>query len=256
MKTVFGALALTALVTAAPLSAQRLSNPDSEFVSTTSKKAWHATVERTDRGHIIGNPDAEAHLIIFTSYACEGCHKFAFRGDPELDYALLAPGILSVEIRQRINHPVDLPMGLLSQCGAAEKFKVNHSMLMRHQKKWREDWSNAGGFARTAWSRDTRSGRSALVSTLKLDEMMARRRGYSRMDLTSCLNDRKAIASLRANAAADTAEFDLPVDEKGYAVPHFVMDGELLKGVNSWEDLYPILAERFKPKPDSDLESE
>lgn len=256
MKAIFSAIAVAAMGTALPASAQNLSNPDSDFVSTASKKAWHAAVERTDRGHIIGNPDAEAHLIIFTSFACEGCHTFAFRGDPELDYALLAPGLLSVEIRQRINHPVDLPMSLLSQCGAPEKFKVNHSMFMRYQPKWRERWESAGAFARTSWSRDTPAARAGLSNSLRLSDMMARQRGYSRMDLQRCLSDRKAIAALRANSAADNAEFGLPTDPQGYGVPHFALDGELLAGVNSWDGLYKILAERFRPKPASELESE
>ncbi|MCK0127915.1 thioredoxin domain-containing protein [Erythrobacter sp. F6033] len=251
MKAIFSAMALALIAAPAIAQENQLSNPDSDYVDTTSKKAWHATVERTERGHLIGNPDAEAQLIIFTSYACEGCHTFAFRGDPELDYALLAPGLLSVEIRQRINHPVDLPMSLLSQCGAPEKFKVNHSMFMRHQKKWREVWGNSGGFARTAWSRDTPAARAGLVSGLRLDDILARRRGYSRMDLNRCLTDRKAIAALRANSEADAQDFDLPTDPEGFAVPHFALDGELLQGVNSWDGLYEILAERFKPKPKS-----
>ncbi|TRD12248.1 protein-disulfide isomerase [Erythrobacter insulae] len=257
MKAVFSALALAALSVSAlsvSATAQNLSKPDSEFKGTANNKAWHATVKRTDRGHIIGNPDAKSHLIVFTSYACEGCHTFAFRGDPELDYALIAPGLLSVEIRQRINHPVDMPMSLLSRCGAPEKFKVNHAMFMRYQPKWQERWENAGAFARQAWSRDTHAARSGLSNTLRLNEMMDRRRGYSQMDLQRCLTDRTAIATLRANSAADTTEFGLPGGKLGFAVPHFVLDGELLEGVNSWAELYPILANRFKPEPEADFQ--
>lgn len=256
MKAIISALALAVSFAVAPAAAQNLSNPDSEFKDTASNKAWHAVVERTERGHIIGNPDAEAHLIIFTSYACEGCYQFAFRGDPELDYALLAPGLLSVEIRQRIHHPVDLPLALLAQCGEPDKFKVNHSMLMREQTRWKDSWDRASGYNRSIWSRNTAAARSGIVSGLGFDDMMARRRGYSRMDLNSCLTDRKAIAALHANSAADASEFDLPTDDEGFAVPHFVLDGELLEGVNSWDGVYDILSERFKPKPDSDLESQ
>ena len=64
IKAVTGALALAGTVIAAPLSAQLLSNPDSAFKDNTSRKAWHATVERTESGWLIGNPDAETRLIL------------------------------------------------------------------------------------------------------------------------------------------------------------------------------------------------
>ncbi len=252
MRVLIGALALAAVGLATPAGAQDLENVLSDFIDNGSKKAWHADVERTQRGHLIGNPDADAQLIMFTSYACEGCHTFTFRGDPELDLALLAPGILSVEIRQRLNHPVDLPIALLSRCGAPEKFKVNHAMFLRQQPDWMERWNTSSSFARASWSRNTPAARTGLVSTLDFDDMMARRRGYSRMDLNRCLNDRKAIAEIRANAAADTSEFSLPTDAEGYSKPHFALNGRLLKGVHDWDALYKVLSARFEPKPDEE----
>lgn len=252
MKALFGAVALAALTCAPALAAQELKNPLSDFVDNTSNKAWHATVERTPRGYLIGNPDAKARLIMFTSYACEGCHEFAFKGDPELDIALLAPGLLSLEIRQRFNHPADLPLSLLASCGEPAKFKVNHAIFMRDRARWMERWNSASAFSRANWSRDNAAARSSLVNALGFDDMMARRRGYSRMDLQRCLTDRRAIAQARGNAAADTQEFALPTDPQGYSRPHFVLDGEKLEGVHDWDTLYPILRERFKPSRSGD----
>ena len=246
---VLGSIASVALCAALPASAQQrergLANPDSEFVDTTSKRAWHAVVEKTERGYLIGNPDAEAKLIIFTSYACEGCHDFAFKGDPELDIALLAPGLMSVEIRQRLHHPADMPLALLASCGEPKKFKINHAMFMRDQKRWRESWQSASAYNRGMWSRGTAAAHTSLVSSLDFDDMMARRRGYSRMDLTRCLTDRKAILSLRRGHAADSAEFGLP--EEPLDKPYFALDGVLLEGIRDWDALYPLLEERFKP---------
>ena len=247
MKATIGAAALAALAAGTSLAAQGLQDPRSSFIDTTSKKAWHATVERTERGYRIGNPDAEAELIMFVSYACEGCFDFAFKGDPELDLALLAPGLLNLEIRQRLNHPVDLPLSLLAGCGEPAKFKVNHAMFMRAQKDWMGRWQGASAFNREYWSRDTQNGRASMVSALDFDDMMARRRGFSRMDLNRCLTDRQAIARLRANAAADTREFALPSDAEGHSRPYFVLDGRLLEGVHDWDALYEVLSGRFKP---------
>ncbi|QFT78350.1 hypothetical protein FIU90_12440 [Erythrobacter sp. THAF29] len=245
-------MALGALALTAPLVAQDLEDMGSAFKDTTSRKAWHATVEKTPRGYLIGNPDAEAHLIMFTSYSCEGCYDFAFKGDPELDIALLAPGHLSLEIRPRFGHPVDLPLTLLATCGETRKFKVNHAMLMRDQKRWRNRWNMASQFNRSNWVRGDHSARTRLVRALDFDDMMARRRGYSRMDLTTCLANRRAIARLRANAAADDEEFDLPTDPTGFSRPHFVLDGVKLEGVHDWDALYPIIEQRFRPSSNSD----
>ena len=247
MRALIGALAFAAFGLTTPAGAQDLENVLSDFVDNRGKKAWHADVERTERGHLIGNPDADAELIMFTSYACEGCHRFTFRGDPELDLALLAPGILSVEIRQRLNHPVDLPLALLTRCGPPEKFKVNHAMFLRQQPDWLGRWQNASSFNRDRWSRNDMGARTSLVSALDFDDLMARRRGYSRMDLNRCLNDRAAIADIRADAAADNAEFGLPTDAEGYSKPHFVLNGTLLKGVHDWDALYKVLSNQFKP---------
>lgn len=247
-----GAVTGAALAASVPVAAQDLSNPDSDFVDTTSNKAWHAVVEKTKRGYLIGNPKADARLIMFTSYGCIGCHEFTFKGDPELDYALLAPGILSIEIRLRFNHPADMPLTLLAGCGKPARFKVNHAMFIRDQKRWMESWSRASGYNRDIWSRDTMAARNGLVSSLGFTDLMARRRGYSRMDLNTCLSDQREIARLRANAASDNAEFGLPTDAEGYAKPHFVLDGERLEGVRDWDGLYPVLRDRFKPVSQSD----
>jgi hypothetical protein len=247
-RAISSVLAIAAFAVANPLAAQSLENPDSAFKDMTSGKAWHATVERTERGFLIGNPDAETRLVIFTSYGCKGCHEFSFRGYPELDLALLAPGLLSLEIRTRLDHPVDLPLALLAACGEPSKFKVNHAMFVRDHKRWRERWDNASAFNRSHWKGSGDAARTSLVSALDFENMMARRRGYSRMDLNRCLNDRKAIDRLKANAAADEQEFDLTALPNGDPGPHFVLDGEVLAGVHDWDALYPILRDHFRPK--------
>ena len=249
MMAIFAALAALA---AAPAPPQDLKNPDSDFVDTTAKKAWHSTIEKTPRGWLIGNPRAKARLIMFTGYACKGCGEFAYRGDPELDLALLAPGILSLEIRPRFHHPADMPLALLAGCGAPAKFKANRAMFMHDQPRWMAAWSSASDYNRASWARDTSAARNGLISTLDFDDMMARQRGYSRMDLNNCIGNTREIARLRANAAADDEEFGLATDDAGHARPYFALDGELLEGVRDWDALYPVFKARFKPVPKSD----
>ena len=76
-----------------------LSHPFSAFGGDGRRASWHAEVERTARGHRIGNPDAEAHLIEFMNYTCRDCARFAREGEGALDLALLAPGHMTLEVR-------------------------------------------------------------------------------------------------------------------------------------------------------------
>jgi protein-disulfide isomerase len=95
-------------VLAAPAAGQEreqdLSNPDSDFVDTTPKKAWQAEIESTERGFLIGNPDAEARLTEFISYTCPHCADFAREAGPPMDLVLVAPGRLGVEVRSFIRN--------------------------------------------------------------------------------------------------------------------------------------------------------
>ena len=123
-------------------------------------------------------------------------------------------------------------------------------MFMRDQKRWMERWNSASAYNRAIWSRGYTSSRTSLASALDFDDMMAKRRGYSRMDLNLCLNSRGTILGLQESATADNQEFGLPTDAEGFSKPHFALDGKLLEGVHDWDALYPVL--HFRPVPEND----
>jgi len=218
----------------------QLKDPPSAFMVDKRRASWHAEVVATERGFMIGNPDAEASLIEWISYTCGGCATFARQGESALDLALLAPGHMNVEIRPVIRNAVDLTVSLLVQCGGADGFKDRHRMYLLQQKTWIEKLQNAPQSQKVAWSSGDKTARLSAASALDLDDMLANT-GISRRDITTCLSDDGAALKLVQNGAADRAEFTVP------KTPSFALDGAFLADVHSWPALYPVIAERFKP---------
>ncbi len=223
----------------------QLANPRSSFAGT-GGGAWHANVERTERGHIIGNPQAEASLIEFISYTCGHCASFEREGGGALDLAVLAPGHMTVEIRSVIRNPVDLTISMLVACGPADRFKDRHRMFLARQTDWMQKAMDAPQSQRASWASGNRTARISMAAALDLDDMLAER-GTSRADITRCLSDDALARTLVQNGQSNADEFAYT------GTPSFALDGELLDGVHSWSSLYPVLEERFRP--DTEQES-
>lgn len=245
MKTrIFGAIAAAALL-ALPATAQQSSNGSladtpSAFVPNKSGGAWHAEVERTERGFRIGKPDAEAELIEFISYTCPACRRFAEQGEAALDMAVLAPGEGSLEVRPVIRNAIDLTVSLLVQCGGADGFKDRHRMFMLGQDEWLAKAQSAPQSQQAIWARGDRASRMNLARALDFDDMLIER-GMSRPQVDGCINDDQAALALVRNSNADRTEFGVK------ATPSFALDGELVANVHDWRGLYSVLSARFAP---------
>lgn len=249
------ACATAALALAAPLGAQSqvptapeqdLSNPDSAFVDNFQPGSWQAVIARTERGHLIGNPRAEAQLIEFVSYTCGHCAAFTREGEPALDIALLQPGKLAFEVRPVIRNAIDLTISLMAQCGDPAGFKDRHRMFMVTQAEWMEKAASAPQSQQAAWARGDKASRMNAANALGLAQMLAQR-GQSRTEIDACVMDDAAARLLLDNNRADYAEFAVQ------GTPSFALDGKLLDEVHSWGALYPVLTARFAPAPEDGI---
>lgn len=220
-----------------------LSRPASSLPpSQQSRSNWPATIARTARGHLIGNPEAETRLIEFISYTCPHCADFAARGEPALELTVLAPGKVSLEVRPVIRNGIDLAVTLLAQCGDPAGFKARHSALMLGQAEWLGKARNAPATQQQIWLRGDKAGRTNAAAALGLTAMLARR-GQSQAELDACVADDAAARALVDNGLADKGETGIA------STPSFALDGNLLEGVHNWEALYPVLSARLTAKP-------
>ena len=234
------AAALTLATGTATAQSQDLSRPGSSFSPKPNPGNWGATIARTERGHLIGNPEAETKLIEFISYTCPHCADFTARGEPPLEIVLLQPGKITLEVRPRIRNGVDLAVTLLAQCGDPAGFKGRHQALMLSQAIWLGKARNAPVSQQEIWQRGDKAGRMNAASALGLTAMLAAR-GQSQAELDGCVSNDAAAKKLLANNDADGAEFGVN------GTPSFALDGKLLPEVHSWEALYPVLSAKFAP---------
>ncbi|MBA4050482.1 MAG: protein-disulfide isomerase [Erythrobacter sp.] len=222
-------------------AAQDLSRPDSSFGPKPKAGNWQNSVERTERGHLIGNPEAETRLVEFISYTCPHCADFAARGEPALDVVLLGPGKITVEVRPVIRNGLDLAVTLLANCGDPAQFKARHRTLILAQADWLGKAQAAPKTQQAIWQRGDKAGRQNAASALGLTAMLAAK-GQSKAELDACIANDAAAQKLLQNDEADGKEFGVN------STPSFAMDGKLLANVHSWEALYPLLRDRFTAK--------
>lgn len=215
------------LLAAAPLSAVVAQN-------------WNVTYEETDRGHRVGNPQADAKLITFVSYSCPHCANFEKQSDAALRAGYIQSGKVSVEVRHVIRNPVDLAAALATECGPEDKFWDNHRAMMRAQPKWLETVREAGPAQTQRWMSGPLPRRMRnIAADLDFYELMEGR-GYSVAELDHCLSDEAAARSLAERAEADNAAFDIP------GTPSFAVNGTMLDGVHSWPGLRQALDSRVQ----------
>ncbi|MEM9312012.1 MAG: thioredoxin domain-containing protein [Pseudomonadota bacterium] len=235
-----GAAALAATV---PSAAQELENPKSAFADTLPPQAWVSVVERTERGHRIGKPEAEAQLIEFISYTCGHCASFAKQSDGTLDLAAIGPGYVAVEVRPVIRNYLDLVVTILAQCGGPEGFKDRHRAFLYTQNEWLQKAINAPQSQQAIWARGDAEARLNAARALDLDDSLIQR-GLTAPQVNACLADDAVAQRIVAHDRADRAEFGIT------GTPTFALNGKTLEGVHDWPALSTTLQEEFRPEPD------
>jgi len=182
------AAAVLALAIGPAGAQQSLSNPDSAFVPQDNPGNWQTTITRTPRGHLIGNPKADAQMIEFVSYTCGHCAQFTAHGEPALELALLMPGKMALEVRPVIRNAIDLTVSLLAACGDPAGFKDRHRAFMLSQDEWLGKARNAPQSQQAIWARGDKAARMNAASALGLGKMLTAR-GQSAGEVNACLMD-------------------------------------------------------------------
>ena len=202
---------------------------------------WNTTVTVTPEGHhVLGNPAAKVRLTQFVSYTCPHCAQFEEQADAQLRLSFVATGKGAVEVRNFVRDPVDLTAALLTNCGPASKFFLNHTAFLRSQDKWIAPLASPSPAQRARWTSGAFAQRTRAIATdFKFYPIMASR-GYTRQQIDQCLAD-EALAN-RLAASTQEAQDKLMVS----GTPSFAIDGDLLAGTHSWAALRAQLAARLQ----------
>lgn len=204
-----------------------------------AKRNWNATITLTPQGtHMLGNPAAKVKLTQFVSYTCPHCASFEQQADGPLRLSFVADGNGAVEVRNFVRDPVDLTVALLTNCGPANKFFLNHTAFLRSQAKWIGPLAAPSPAQRTRWSTGSFAQRTrAIAQDFKFYPIM-QSRGYTAQQIDRCLADEPLAKRLAA--ATDEAQNTLFVT----GTPSFAIDGALLAGTHTWAALKPQLEAR------------
>jgi protein-disulfide isomerase len=197
---------------------------------------WGATVAETPGGgHLIGNPAAKTKLIEFVSYTCPHCAHFEQEASGAIRLAWIQPGKVSVEVRHLVRDPFDLTAAILTNCGAKDKFAQNHALFMLKQDEWIGKIQLALPSQRQRWGSGTMPSRwKAIASDLGFYDMMVGR-GYTRSQIDQCLSNEAAGRAIADKSNAGSEAFGVN------STPSFVLNGKLLDGVHTWEQLQPAV---------------
>ena len=212
------------------------SSPD---LGVSSDANWTGTVTKTDGGHRIGNPDAEAQLIEFMSYTCSHCAQFARTGEGAIKLLYVPSGKVSFEIRHLIRDPIDLTVALAAQCGDTRNFPGNQEALILKHPEWMAKARSMTQAQMSRWQFGRFPTRAqAIASDLDFYEIMERR-GYSRSELDQCLTDEAKAREIANQSQADIQRFAL------HGTPSFFINGEEVEA-HDWTSLQPHLDEFFR----------
>lgn len=201
---------------------------------------WSRTMLRTPAGtNVLGNPQAKVRLTQYVSYTCSECARFQVEADAVLQLAYVPSGRLAIEVHHVIRSPIDLTAAMLANCGAKERFFLNHSALLFGQARWLKPLSGASSVQRARWVHpDLGTRNRSIAADFKLYDLMATR-GYDRQSVERCLTDQAMADRLEAQSkAATTAGVT--------ATPGFAINGKLLSNTHDWAGLRPQLDESLK----------
>jgi len=205
-----------------------------------SKANWNAQVALVPGGgHLRGNPASKVKLIVWLSYTCSRCARFAKESDVELQLGFIALGKVSLEVRHALHDPVDLAVAMLTNCGPPEKFFMNHQLFLQSQARWIAPLAKASPAQRARWTgTDLPASNRAIAADFHFYELMEGR-GYDRVAVNRCLADKALAERLTSQAKVGFAA--------GLrAAPGFMINGIVLNNVQDWAALRPKLAEGMK----------
>ncbi|MBK6800786.1 thioredoxin domain-containing protein [Novosphingobium sp.] len=189
-------------------------------------------VARTaEGGYLIGNPGAPVKVVEFVSYTCPHCAHFHAESATPLQAKYITPAHISLEVRPFLRNAIDVTATLLTNCGPADRFYGNHSLVLQRQAEWLRS-PNPAQLKR--WEHpDFATRTKAMAQDLGLYRLM-QTRGYKPAELDRCLSDRAAAERL-----ADQTE--TAVDRIGVrGTPSFTINGTL-QNFYDWASLRAAL---------------
>jgi protein-disulfide isomerase len=159
---------------------------------------WTQTVSATERGFLMGNPNAPVKLVEYASITCPHCGQFTTEGGAEGIQNYVRSGRVSWEYRPYMIFPTDPGLFALLRCQGPSAFFPLTEQLYADQRNWAtrgQTYLEANQAAVQAMDLQTRA--TTLVRETGTDAFF-RQRGMPESRIKSCLADPNALDQLDA----------------------------------------------------------
>ena len=196
---------------------------------------WTQTVVATERGFLMGNPNAPVKLVEYASITCPHCGEFTTEGGAEGIQNYVRSGRVSWEYRPYMIFPTDPGLFALLRCNGAATFFPLTEQLYADQRNWAmrgQTYLQANEAAVQAMDVQTRA--ATLVRETGVDAFF-RQRGMTQAQINQCLADVRNLQRI-----ADDTEHANQTDAPP-GTPTFYINGTQAQNVGLWTQLEPLL---------------
>jgi protein-disulfide isomerase len=197
---------------------------------------WTQTVSATERGFVMGNPDAPVKLVEYASITCPHCAEFTIDGGAEGIQNYVRSGRVSWEYRPYMIFPTDPGLFALLRCQGASSFFPLTEQLYADQRNWAvrgQTYLEANQAAVQAMDLQNRA--TTLVRETGVDAFF-RQRGMTQAQINQCLTDVRNLQRV----ADDTNHASQAENVSG--TPTFFINGtQAPPNTGLWPQLEPLL---------------
>jgi protein-disulfide isomerase len=166
---------------------------------------------------VLGNADAKVTIVEYASFTCSHCANFHEKTFPALKEKYIDTGKVRFIYREFPLDPLSTAASMLARCAPEPRFFPMASVFFKQQRQW------AG-------------------SDKPLDELLAiaRQAGFTKESFEACLNNKDVFNGLneQKKRAVDFYKID--------STPSFVINGEMLRGDTSLDDMSKVIDAKLK----------
>jgi len=196
---------------------------------------WTQTVATTERGFLMGNPNAPVKLVEYASITCPHCGEFARDGGSEGIRNYVRSGRVSWEYRPYMIFPTDPGLFALLRCNGPQSYFELVDQLYGEQQAWAsrgQTYLDANRAAVEAMDLQTRA--ATLVRETGVDAFF-RQRGMTQPQIDQCLADPRNLQRV-----ADDTQHAMTTDNPP-GTPTFYINGNVQPNIGLWRELEPLI---------------
>jgi protein-disulfide isomerase len=199
-------------------------------------KTWQDVVARTpEGGYRMGNPNAPIKLVEYGSLSCPHCAKLSTDGFRPLVDKYVDSGRVSYEFRSFAIHSLDVPLTVLTRCGAPESFFGLVEQVYANLEPLMTRAQQGEAKAQAAASLPREQQILAIAEAFGVIDFFAQR-GISTDQAKQCLTNTAAAEAVAKDADAASKE---GID----STPTLIVNGDKLEA-HTWQELEPELKAR------------